>query len=198
VPDQPIHLAPMFRPTKAVATVGASPAASAANACPPDGQVQLNPEALEQIHADSDSPSVPTAHKLGFDGSGVVIGFVADGLDIHNPDFIRLNGQHVFIDYKDFGGVGTSAPTGGEEAFGDAASIATQGREVYNVEGYGPHAVTTPRRIRVEGVASGHAAAEAVGHGVRGHCPSGGRAEVGHLHAGLASVALHRVADSTM
>jgi subtilisin family serine protease len=154
VPDQPIHLAPMFRPTRTV-HAAASSAASAANVCPPPGRVQLNPEALSQIHADSDSPSEPTARRLGFDGSGVVVGFIADGLDVNDPDFIRPNGQHVFIDYKDFSGAGTVGVTGGEEAFGDAASIAAQGRQVYNVEGYGPHAVTSPCKIRIKGVAPG-------------------------------------------
>src|SRR6202035_4751579 len=92
---------------------------------------------------------------LGLDGSGVTVGFIADGLDINNQDFIRANGQPVFVDYKDFSGEGTSVPTGGEEAFGDASSIAAQGLHTYDVSGYGPHAVTTPCDIRVEGVAPG-------------------------------------------
>ncbi len=123
--------------------------------CAPNGQVQLNPQALETIHADSDQSGAQTARSLGFTGAGVTVGFIADGLDINNPDFIRANGQHVFVDYKDFSGEGTNVPTGGEEAFGDASSIAAQGREVYNVAGYGPHAVTGACNIRVEGVAPG-------------------------------------------
>lgn len=156
VPDLPIHLAPLITPAKPGGARRPHIAAgSSSAACAPPGQVQLNPEALQVIHAASDQSSQPTARKLGIDGSGVTVGILADGLDINNPDFIRPNGQAVFVDYKDFTGAGTSAPTGGEEAFGDAASIAAQGREVYDVSGYGPDAVTTPCRIRIEGVAPG-------------------------------------------
>ena len=154
VPDQVIHLGP----APAASTVGAGGTASGpadASVCAPPGHVQLNPQALETIHADSDVAGAPTARSLGFDGSGVTVGFIADGLDINNPDFIRANGQHVFADYKDFSGEGLNVPTGGEEAFGDAASIAAQGREVYNVANFGPHAVTSTCDIRVEGVAPG-------------------------------------------
>ena len=149
VPDQIIHMAPMDLTAHGSAG-GASP--SAANVCPSGNGVQLNPQALETIHADSEDPNSPTARSLGFDGSGVTVAFIADGLDTNNPDFIRPDGSHVFVDYKDFSGEGTNVPTGGEEAFGDASSIAAQGREVYDVSGYGPHAVNSavpdPRRGR--------------------------------------------------
>lgn len=151
IPDQVIRLAP--------AQVGGgsgSAAPSAANgACAPSNQVQLNPQALETIHADSDVAGAQTARSLGFTGAGVTVGFIADGLDINNPDFIRPGGQHVFVDYEDFSGEGTNVPTGGEEAFGDASSIAAQGRRVYNVANFGPHAVSSACKIRVEGVAPG-------------------------------------------
>jgi subtilisin family serine protease len=158
VPDRAMHLGSMFTPAATATTSrkrSAHAASAASNACAAPGQVQLNPEALSQIHADSQNPTAPTARTLGFTGKGVTVGFLADGLDINNPDFIRPNGQHVFIDYKDFSGNGTSAPTGGEEAFGDAASIAAQGRTVYNVAGYGPEGVSSPCKIRIEGVAPG-------------------------------------------
>ena len=152
IPDQVIRLAP------AEGSGVAAPAGSnvpAASVCAPPGKAQLNPQALETIHADSDQPGAPTARSLGFDGAGVTVAFIADGLDINNPDFIRANGQHVFVDYKDFSGEGTGVPTGGEEAFGDASSIAAQGREVYNVANFGPHAVSGTCNIRIEGVAPG-------------------------------------------
>ena len=118
-------------------------------------QPELTPEALGLIHADSDVPGAQTARSLGFTGAGVKVAYIADGLDPNNPDFIRPNGQHVFIDYKDFTGEGVNHLTGGEEAFGDAGSIAAQGNTVYNVQGFGPHAATTPCYIRIEGVAPG-------------------------------------------
>ncbi len=151
IPDQVIQLAPALG-GGAGGSQGGLPGSTV---CAPKGQVQLNPQALETIHADSDQPGAQTARSLGFTGAGVTVAFIADGLDINNPDFIRANGQHVFVDYKDFSGEGTNVQTGGEEAFGDASSIAAQGREVYNVAGFGPHAVTGTCDIRVEGVAPG-------------------------------------------
>ena len=41
------------------------------------------------------------------------VAFIADGIDVNNPDFIRADGSHVFIDYQDFSGDGPNAPTGG-------------------------------------------------------------------------------------
>ena len=151
VPDQLIQLAP---PTSA-GSGGSGGGASGSTVCAPGGQVQLNPQALETIHADSDVAGAKTARSLGFTGSGVTVGFIADGLDTNNPDFIRANGQKVFTDYKDFTGSGLNQPTGGEEAFGDASSVAAQGRQVYNVAGYGPNGVTGTCNIRIEGVAPG-------------------------------------------
>ena len=157
--DQAIRLAPIFTQThtrKKVHHTASMPSAASAGLCGgKPGQVQLEPEALSLIHADSDNPAEPTARKLGIDGSGVVVGFIADNLDIKDPDFIRPDGQHVFIDYKDFSGAGTNSPDGGGEAFGDASSIAAQGREVYDIANYAPNGVTTPCKIRVEGVAPG-------------------------------------------
>ena len=152
IPDQVIQLAP----PASTGSGGSQGGLPGSTVCAPNGQVQLNPQALETIHADSDqSPVRKTARSLGFTGAGVTVGFIADGLDINDPDFIRANGKNVFVDYEDFSGEGTNVPTGGEEAFGDASSIAAQGREVYNVAGYGPHAVTGVCNIRVEGVAPG-------------------------------------------
>ena len=163
VPDQIIHLAP----SQALGSAAPSPARgsrarghsvganAAAAGCGTAANPQLNPEALSLIHADSDQPGAKTARSLGIDGSGVKVAFIADGLDIHNQDFIRANGQPVFFDYQDFSGEGTAVKTGGAEAFGDASSIAAQGLHAYNVAGYGPDAVTQPCYIRVEGVAPG-------------------------------------------
>lgn len=156
VPDQIIHLAPE-EATATAASSSASPTRSPLpGECPAPGAApQLAPQALSDIHADSSNPNAKTARSLGIDGSGVTVAFIADGLDINNPDFIRANGQHVFVDYKDFSGEGTAVPTGGGEAFLDASSIAAQGLHVYNVSQYSAEPLDRPCDIRIEGVAPG-------------------------------------------
>ncbi len=156
VPDQIIHLAP---PTAQTAGTGATTTPGnlpLPGACSTDPRApQLNPQALETINADSDNSRARTARSLGLTGAGVSVGFIADGLDPNNQDFIRPNGQHVITDYKDFSGEGTNVPTGGEEEFGDASSIAAQGTHTYNVQGYSALGPKTNCYIRVEGVAPG-------------------------------------------
>ena len=96
---------------------------------------QLNPEALTAIN------DVPGS-TLGFDGKGVTVAFLADGLQIANRDFKRNgsfasaaspSGSPVITQYRDFSGDGTSASTPGGEAFLDASSIAAQGNTVYDL-----------------------------------------------------------------
>jgi hypothetical protein len=159
VPDLPIPVADGTSPVT-VAHTAAHTAAKASGvkplpgACTTGKTVQLNPEAIENIHAASQSGKGDVAQALGYTGAGVKVAFIADGLDINNPDFIRANGQHVFVDYQDFSGTGTNAPTSGGEAFLDSSSIAAQGRHVYNVAGYGV-GLSTACKIRILGVAPG-------------------------------------------
>lgn len=153
VPNGLVHLAPPTIPgAGSAAGAGATPLPGA---CAPPGKVQLEPEALKTMSVDSDKTNAKTARSLGIDGSGVTVGWIADSLDPNNLDFIRANGQHVFVDFKDFSGFGTSAPTSGAEAFGDASAIAAQGREVYDVSHYSALPLNRPCNIRVEGVAPG-------------------------------------------
>jgi len=123
--------------------------------CGPNGQVQLEPEGLSLIRSASDNPSLPTAATLGITGKGVKVAYMAEGIDVNNPDFIRANGQHVFVAYKDFSGDGPNAPTTGGEAFLDATSIAAQGRQVYDISHFGAHPLPTPCNIRILGVSPG-------------------------------------------
>jgi hypothetical protein len=152
VPDEPIPLAtsPVGDAAGAAKSGGITPLPGA---CEPNGQVQLDPEAVEAINAASQSGTGDTAQALGYTGAGVKVAFIADGLDIDNPDFIRPDGQHVFVDYQDFSGTGTKAPTDGGEAFLDASSIAAQGRETYNIASYA--GLDQPCNIRILGVAPG-------------------------------------------
>ena len=153
VPNGVVHLAPPTTgPTGSASSTGTTPLPGA---CAPPGKVQLEPEALKTMKVDSDNPNAKTARSLGITGSGVTVGFIADSLDPNNPDFIRPNGQHVFVDLKDFSGFGTSAPTSGAEAFGDASAIAAQGREVYDVSNFSALPLNRQCNIRIEGVAPG-------------------------------------------
>ena len=86
-----------------------------------------------------------------------MVAFLADGLDINNPDFIRADGSHVFIDYQDFSGEGPNAVTSGAEAFGDASSIAAQGRLTYDLSNFvnPAHPLPPGCNIRILGMAPG-------------------------------------------
>lgn len=137
-------------------TSGVTPALrtpSGQQVCPAPGKVQLNPEALQAIQANSSVPGAPTAASLGVDGKGVTVVDIAEGVDTHNPDFTR-NGKSVFTDYQDFTGDGTAAPTSGGEAFLDASSIAAQGHEVYDLHQAGAP-VPLGCNIRILGAAPG-------------------------------------------
>ena len=98
-------------------------------------QALARAEALQTTHTAFEDPTTPQAQSLAT-GKGVKVAFFADGLNINNPDFIRPDGSHVFIDYRDFSGDGLNAPTGAAEAFGDASSIAAQGRETYDISSF--------------------------------------------------------------
>jgi hypothetical protein len=124
--------------------------------CPADpAKPLLEPEALHTMHV------APTAADAGAQalttGAGVKVAYIADGIDVNNPDFIRADGSHVIVDYQDFSGEGTNAPTGGGEAFGDASAIAAQGRQVYDLSTFvNPNYPLPPGcNISILGVAPG-------------------------------------------
>lgn len=158
VPDLPLTR-PKAHPDSTAPAPGTSPAPTPPGACPTDpAKPKLEPQALEVTHTNSDDPNVPTARKLGASGAGVKVAFIADGLDVNNPDFLRADGSHVITDYKDFSGDGTAAETSGAEAFGDASSIAAQGRVSHDLSTFvNPAAQTLPKgcTIHIEGVAPG-------------------------------------------
>jgi hypothetical protein len=108
----------------------------------------VEPEGLSLIHADQMD---------GVDGSGVKVGFLADSINVNNPDFIRPSGAHVITDYRDFTGEGTATPTYDFEAFGDATSIAAQGSTVHDISNFvnPAHALSKGCDVIFRGVAPG-------------------------------------------
>ena len=115
----------------------------------------LEPEALQLMNVAFQDDALPGASDLA-DGSGVSVAFLADGLDINNPDFMR-NGSSIFTDYADFTTEGPDAATDGAEAFGDASAIASQGQVVYDLsQVVNPaHPLPPGCTVRVRGVAPG-------------------------------------------
>ncbi|MDO0934915.1 S8 family serine peptidase [Streptomyces sp. DG2A-72] len=127
VPDLPLPQPPDRGPAGTTATgATGSPSGTTATACPKDPKHPvIEPEALSLTKTD-------TAHKLAT-GKGVKVAFMADGIDVNNPEFVRPDGSHVITDYQDFTGAGTDDHTDGLEAFGDASSVAAQGSRTYDL-----------------------------------------------------------------
>jgi hypothetical protein len=162
-PDQVIQLASPARVTDGAAGPANATLLSdgpLTPACTTSKTPSLEPEALQLTYTASTNPHLPEAQRLRggngvlIDGKGVKVGFIADGLDINNPDFKR-NGRSIFVDYQDFSGDGPTAPTTGGEAFLDASSIAAQGNKVYDVNNYLVNPLPRPCPIRIVGVAPG-------------------------------------------
>ncbi len=115
---------------------------------------QLEPEGLGPTNTVSKTKGATTARSLGYTGSGVKVGFLADGIDTANPN-LTIDGKSKIKDYKDFSGDGTGAATAGGEAFMDANAIAGQGSQVYNVAGFSAQVPDSACKIQIDGVAPG-------------------------------------------
>jgi hypothetical protein len=156
VPDLPVK--PAAAPTP---TAAAKPGAVTANpsVCPADpSKPLLEPEAIGVTNDAFADPSTPQAQNLAT-GKGTKVAYLADGVDPNNPDFIRADGTHVFVDNQDFTGEGLAAPNDNREAFGDASSIAAQGRQTYDLSKFVSASNPLPAgcNIRILGMAPGAA-----------------------------------------
>ena len=156
VPDVFRHFASLGSgPGPALPALAASAAPSVASPpgqqiCPTNpAQPMIEPEARTVMNVDA-------AEHARFDGTGVKVGIVADGLDPNNPDFIR-NGSSVVFDFRDFSGYGNGAPTDGREAFLDAGTIASQANQTYDLAGFvnPAHPLPPGCNIKIKGIAPG-------------------------------------------
>ncbi len=138
------------------------------DACPTDpAKPLLEPEGLQSMRVAYDDSTVG-ANSLST-GAGVRVAYLADGVDVNNPDFIR-DGKSVFVDYQDFSTEGWNAQSSGAEAFGDASAIAAQGNRTYSLaDVVSPaHPLPADCTVRIQGVAPG---ADLVGLKVFGNAP---------------------------
>ena len=86
VPDRPIPLQASDSPvTIAHSAAKASGVKPLPGACTTGKTVQLNPEAIENIHAATQSGTGDAAQALGYTGAGVKVAFIADGVNIEQP-----------------------------------------------------------------------------------------------------------------
>ncbi|MPY56762.1 S8 family peptidase [Streptomyces spongiae] len=146
VPDLPIR-PPRLR-TAAGTGAARSSTGTTTTACPKDPKHPVvEPEGLSLTKTDA-------AQKLAT-GKGVKVAFMADGVDVDNPEFVRPDGSHVITDFQDFTGEGTNGNTDGEEAFGDASALAAQGSRTYDMAKQLPYATKVPGgcTFRVRGFA---------------------------------------------
>jgi hypothetical protein len=180
VPDRLIRLSRNLRSgTLGGRATGLSAAAATRNmgaasvSTPSDGKSDelcntLEPQALQLTHAAFVDRTLPQAQEVvdgagaKVTGAGVRVAFIADGLDPTNAGFIRPDGSKVFIDYQDFSGDPAGTPTSGDEAFGDASSIAAQdlpnGKPLtFDISQFVNPALPlpTPCPIRIRGMAPG-------------------------------------------
>ena len=145
------------RPRRAVSAKSGTSAKPRAGTCPTDpAKPLLEPEALQLTNTAFADSTRPQAQNI-VDGTGVKVAFIADGLDINNPDFIRADGSHVFVDYQDFSGDGwPPRPAAPRRSATPARSPPRAGRSTTSPNYVNPaHPLPPGCTITVRGVAPG-------------------------------------------
>jgi hypothetical protein len=150
VTDRKVAITPATATTSSSASKSGSPSDSdpvntTPHICGTANKPLVQPEGLHYIHA----------LDAGATGRGVKVAVFPDGLDPNIKDFIRPNGTHAIFDYQDFTGQGPNSQTGAGEAFGDASSIISQGRETFDLskEVNPSLPLPSPCDIKIKGVA---------------------------------------------
>ncbi|HEX4703579.1 MAG TPA: S8 family serine peptidase [Pseudonocardiaceae bacterium] len=87
----------------------------------------LEPEALSVTHTETDRPGDHQQASQVATGKGVIVAIEGMNDLAGNPNFVRADGSHVVIDAPDY----TKDVSDGE-FYGDASSVAGQGRVVYD------------------------------------------------------------------
>ncbi|HEX3453320.1 MAG TPA: S8 family serine peptidase, partial [Gaiellaceae bacterium] len=160
LPDAVIRAPSAAIPAEAAAPVAARGSKAAAGPCGTASNPEADPEALGVIHA-------PDAMKLGFDGAGVSVAYIAGPIDTTIPDFKR-NAKYAssgspagsaVLTNVNFSGDPANTPSGDDagESFLDASSIGAQGNTVFDLNAFvgSTHPLPHPCDITVTGTAPG-------------------------------------------
>jgi hypothetical protein len=187
IPDGVIQGPASFAPQQAPAgsPADAGPGVSQ-GLCGTAARPQLNPEALQNINA-------VQATQMGYDGAGVTVATLADGLNPADPDFQRNPafasggspaGSPV-VNYVDFTGTGLNTPTLGAEMFLDSSSVVAQGNQVYDLSQYVLPKLPAGCDIKIQGDAPGASmlALKVYGVGNRPPTPASCRRSITQLPA---------------
>lgn len=128
-------------------------AAASSDICPANPKKPLlEPEAITVIKAAS-ATGGDSAQKYAT-GKGVKVAVMAEGIDPNAPDYKRADGTSAIVDYKNFSGAPEASVQYGDEIFGDASSIAAQGKVVHDLSSYVniAHALPEGCNIQIKGV----------------------------------------------
>jgi Subtilase family len=162
LPDAVIRAPSAAIPAAAEAAAPLTGRSSTASAgpCGTASKPETDPEALGVINA-------PEAMKLGFDGAGVSVAYIAGPIDTTIPDFKRNAtyassgspaGSPVLTNVN-FSGDPANTPSGDDagESFLDASSIGAQGNTVFDLNAFvgSTHPLPHPCDITVTGTAPG-------------------------------------------